>query len=63
MSNEAHSTMVENSKYLHQHPELSMGESATADRPDEQFSAIGSETFRCGGTGAVAVMSRTCRWP
>lgn len=63
LSNEAHSTMVENYKYLHQHLELSMAESATAEWLDEQFSAIGCETFRCGGTGAVAVMTRTCRWP
>lgn len=42
-------------RHLHRHPELSMQEHATADLIAERMTALGAETFRCGGTGVVAV--------
>lgn len=43
-------------RHLHAHPELSMQESATADLIDERMGDLGWRTFRCGGTGVVAVL-------
>ncbi|WP_237565424.1 amidohydrolase [Ornithinimicrobium cavernae] len=43
-------------RHLHAHPELSMQESATATLIEERMSALGWATFRCGGTGVVAVL-------
>lgn len=43
-------------KHLHAHPELSMQEHATADLIEERARAMGAETFRCGGTGVVAII-------
>lgn len=56
LTDEAYETLVTNYKYLHQHPELSMAEHQTVQWLEEQFTALGLETFRCAGTGLVAVL-------
>jgi hippurate hydrolase len=43
-------------RQLHQAPELSMQEHATAALVSERMEALGCETFRCGGTGVVATL-------
>ena len=43
-------------RQLHGAPELSMQEHATADLITERMDGLGYETFRCGGTGVVAVL-------
>lgn len=43
-------------RHLHAHPELSMQEHATAALVQERMRGLGYETFRCGGTGVVAVL-------
>src|SRR5699024_8441217 len=43
-------------RHLHAAPELSMQEHATAALIDERMSALGYETFTCGGTGIVATL-------
>ncbi|WP_236542698.1 amidohydrolase [Spiractinospora alimapuensis] len=42
--------------HLHRNPELSMQENRTAELIEERMRALGCETFRCGGTGVVAVL-------
>lgn len=42
---------------LHGAPELSMQEHATAALIEQRMQALGFETFRCGGTGVVAVLA------
>lgn len=44
-------------EHLHAHPELSMQEHATASLIEERMTALGYDTFRCGGTGVVAVLA------
>lgn len=44
-------------RHLHAHPELSMQEHKTAALVDEQLRACGLETFACGGTGVVGILS------
>lgn len=44
-------------EHLHAHPELSMQEHATAALIEERMTALGYDTFRCGGTGVVAVLA------
>ncbi|MFF0903585.1 UNVERIFIED_CONTAM: amidohydrolase [Kocuria sp. CPCC 205316] len=41
---------------LHASPELSMQEHATAALIEQRLTALGIETFRCGGTGVVGVL-------
>ncbi|MGQ1798865.1 amidohydrolase [Kocuria oceani] len=43
-------------RHLHRSPELSMQEHATAELIRDRMEALGCETFRCGGTGVVAVL-------
>ncbi len=43
-------------RHLHAAPELSMQEHRTAALITERMSALGFETFPCGGTGVVAVL-------
>jgi amidohydrolase len=43
-------------RHLHAAPELSMQEHRTAALITERMSALGFETFSCGGTGVVAVL-------
>lgn len=42
--------------HLHQHPELSMAEHATAELIEERMGDLGYDVARCGGTGVVAVL-------
>lgn len=42
-------------RHLHRSPELSMQEHATAELITQRMTALGAETYRCGGTGVVAV--------
>ncbi|GAB3721404.1 amidohydrolase [Nocardiopsis nanhaiensis] len=42
--------------HLHSNPELSMQEHRTAELIEERMRALGCETFRCGGTGVVALL-------
>ncbi len=42
--------------HLHRAPELSMAEHATAALITERMEGLGYETFRCGGTGVVAIL-------
>lgn len=44
-------------RHLHAAPELSMQEHATAALVTKRMSALGYDTFTCGGTGVVAVLS------
>src|SRR5699024_1781290 len=44
-------------RHLHAHPELSMQEHATAQLIEERMADLGWDTFRCGGTGVVAVLA------
>ncbi|MCT1865532.1 amidohydrolase [Dietzia sp. HMSC21D01] len=44
-------------RHFHSHPELSMAEHATADRIEQELTALGLEPKRIGGTGVVAVIS------
>lgn len=44
-------------RHFHRHPELSMAERATADRIEQELTALGLEPQRIGGTGVVAVIS------
>ena len=44
-------------RHFHRHPELSMAEHATADRIEQELTALGLESQRIGGTGVVAVIS------
>ena len=44
-------------RHFHRHPELSMVEHATADRIEQELTALGLEPQRIGGTGVVAVIS------
>ena len=44
-------------RHFHRHPELSMAEHATADRIEQELTALGLEAQRIGGTGVVAVIS------
>ncbi|MFK5689244.1 amidohydrolase [Ornithinimicrobium sp. LYQ92] len=43
-------------RHLHQHPELSMQEHATAALIEERMGDLGYDVFRCGGSGVVAVL-------
>ena len=43
-------------KELHQMPELSMAEHATAALITERMGRLGYETFACGGTGVIALL-------
>ncbi|MHA6804253.1 amidohydrolase [Salinifilum ghardaiensis] len=43
-------------RHLHANPELSMHEHATAALVEQRLTALGAETFRCGGTGVVGVL-------
>ncbi|MFP5071100.1 amidohydrolase [Pseudonocardia nantongensis] len=43
-------------KRLHQAPELSMAEHATAALITDRMQGLGWETFGCGGTGVVAIL-------
>ena len=43
-------------RHFHRHPELSMAEHATADRIEQELTALGLEPQRIGGTGVVAVI-------
>lgn len=43
-------------RWLHQNPELSMQEHATAKFIEERLTAMRVDHFRCGGTGVVAVL-------
>lgn len=43
-------------KHLHAHPELSTQEFGTASYIEDRLSALGIESFRCGGTGVVGVL-------
>ena len=43
-------------RHLHQHPELSMQESATAILIEDHLKRIGVETFICGNTGVVGIL-------
>lgn len=43
-------------RHLHGAPELSMQEHGTAGLIEQRMEALGCETFRCGGTGVVAVL-------
>jgi len=43
-------------RHLHANPELSMQEHRTARLITDHLSAIGAETFSCGGTGVVGVL-------
>lgn len=43
-------------KRLHQAPELSMAEHATAALITDRMQSLGWETFSCGGTGVVAIL-------
>lgn len=56
LTDQAHQTLVENYKYLHQHPELSMAETATASWLNDQLIALGYETVPVGGTGVVGIL-------
>lgn len=56
LTDDAHQTLVENYIYLHQHPELSMAETQTAAWLNEKFTALGFDTFQCGGTGIVGIL-------
>lgn len=42
--------------HLHANPELSMQEHRTARLITDHLTAIGAETFSCGGTGVVGVL-------
>ncbi|MCY1657994.1 amidohydrolase [Dietzia sp. SL131] len=44
-------------RHFHRHPELSMAEHATADRIEQELTALGLDPQRIGGTGVVAVIS------
>lgn len=44
-------------RHFHRHPELSMAEHATAERIEQELTALGLEPQRIGGTGVVAVIS------
>lgn len=44
-------------RHFHHHPELSMAEHATAERIEQELTALGLEPQRIGGTGVVAVVS------
>ncbi|MCT1435596.1 amidohydrolase, partial [Dietzia maris] len=44
-------------RHFHRHPELSMAEHATADRIEQELTALGLEPQRVGGTGVVAFIS------
>ena len=44
-------------RHFHRHPELSTAEHATADRIEQELTALGLEPQRIGGTGVVAVIS------
>lgn len=56
LSHEQRQWLHETYQHLHRHPELSMQEHRTADYIAEQLAALGLESFRCGGTGVVAVI-------
>ena len=43
-------------QHLHQHPELSMQERATAILIEDHLKRIGLATFICGGTGVVGIL-------
>ena len=43
-------------RHFHRHPELSMAEHATADRIEQELTALGLEPQRIGGTGVVAIV-------
>jgi metal-dependent amidase/aminoacylase/carboxypeptidase family protein len=43
-------------RHLHANPELSMQEHQTARLITDHLTAIGAETFSCGGTGVVGVL-------
>lgn len=49
-------TMITQYEDFHSHPELSMQETETCTRIDTIISSYGYRTFRCGGTGVVAVL-------
>ncbi|TDT34319.1 amidohydrolase [Naumannella halotolerans] len=49
-------SLVETYRWFHQHPELSMQEVNTATRITEILTGYGIDSFRCGGTGVVAVL-------
>lgn len=44
-------------RHLHAHPELSMREHETARLIESRLMELGIETFRCGGTGVVGVLT------
>ncbi|MDN4507606.1 hypothetical protein [Dietzia maris] len=46
-------------RHFHRHPELSMAEHATADRIEQELTALGLEPQRSGRTGVVAVISNS----
>ncbi|MCQ9367992.1 amidohydrolase [Brevibacterium sp. 50QC2O2] len=48
--------MLETYKHFHAHPELSMQETQTSAEIEQAVQALGYETFRCAGTGVVAVL-------
>jgi amidohydrolase len=51
-----HKELHELYQHLHRSPELSMQEQRTAELITARMQALGCETFRCGGTGVVAVL-------
>ncbi len=53
---EEHQQLHQFYKTLHAHPELSMQEHRTAERIEAELEAMGVESFRCAGTGVVAVV-------
>lgn len=56
LTDEGRQWVLQTYKDLHAHPELSMQEHATADRIAAELTGLGVDSFRCGGTGVVAVV-------